>query len=77
MAEKEKLRSDLKDLTDQLPLAIARTFKGSREGFQTVDVDEYLKTRDLLLILFRVYDAEVYRVCFEERLSNRSCYGGD
>jgi hypothetical protein len=44
---------------------------------EVIDVNEYMITRDLILQLSKTLDAEVHRVCFEERLSNRSCYGGD
>jgi hypothetical protein len=63
-------------LLSQLRESVEETFTGSREGLTVVDVDRYISTRDLLLQFYRSYDAEVYRVCFEERLSNRPCNGG-
>jgi hypothetical protein len=68
----EQKRLEISRLLSNLDLSISSSFKGSREGLLTIDVDKYLHTRDLLLQLVRSYDAEVYRVCFEERLSNRS-----
>jgi hypothetical protein len=64
---------DFDNQLDNVRKAIKRSFLGSREGLQTVDIDEYLRTRDLLVQLFRSYNAEVHRVCFCERLSNRPC----
>jgi hypothetical protein len=67
----------LLDLLADLSRAVNRVFTDSREGLEVIDVDEYMITRDLILRLSRTLDAEVHRVCFEERLSNRSCCGGD
>lgn len=68
---------ELLALADNLRMALLRSFTGSREGLTVVDVNEYFSARDLILALYRRLDAEVYRVCFSERLSNRSCDGGD
>jgi hypothetical protein len=68
-------RRALLDIADNIPSAVKRSFTGSREGFEVVDVNEYLNARDLILLLFRTLDSEVHRVCFEERLSNRSWDG--
>jgi hypothetical protein len=54
-----------------------RVFQDTREGVETIDVDAYLRTRDLLSLFYRSLDAEVFRVCFDERLSSRSVPGGD
>jgi hypothetical protein len=70
--QKELFLTDFVGQLSTISTSIERTFIGSREGDPTVDVNEYLRTRDLLLRLFRTYDAEVYRVCFEVRLSNRT-----
>jgi hypothetical protein len=70
--QKELCLVNFQDQLSVIGRSIERTFIGSREGDPTVDVNEYLRTRDLLLRLFRTYDAEVYRVCFEVRLSNRT-----
>jgi hypothetical protein len=70
--QKELCLVNFQDQLSVIGRSIERTFIGSREGNPTVDVNEYLRTRDLLLRLFRTYDAEVYRVCFEVRLSNRT-----
>jgi len=67
----------LLDLMANLSCAVDRVFTNSREGLEVIDVNEYMITRDLILQLSKTLDAEVHRVCFEERLSNRSCYGGD
>jgi len=66
----------LLELLDRCYDAVAKTFTGSREGVVVVDVDEYLLARDLLLQFYRRYDEEVFRVCFDERLSNRPLCGG-
>jgi len=66
----------LLDMMGDLSRAIDGTFTRSREGLEVVDVDGFLLARDLILQLARTLDAEVHRVCFEERLSNRSCCGG-
>jgi len=77
MAELHDQRRALLDLADSIPLGLSRIFTGSREGLEVVNIDEYNRTRDLIVQLHRVLNAEVHRVCFEERLSNRSCYGGE
>lgn len=76
----EKLKQGqvkLSNLVTALEFALIGTFRGSREGFPVVDVDGYFKARHLLEQLAHDFDAEVFRVCFEERLSNRSLPRGD
>jgi hypothetical protein len=74
--EKSQQHSALFELMVRLDCALKGTFTGSREGFVVVNIDEYYNSRDLLLQLFNKLNAEVHRVCFEERLSNRSLLPG-
>jgi hypothetical protein len=64
-------------LVDELRDHIKGTFMGSREGFDVVDVDRYFSARTVLENIVQTYDAEVFRACFEERLSNRSVSVGE
>ena len=76
MATEAKQHEALLELVVRLSDSIKGTFADSREKVTVVNIDEYYKSRDLLLQLFNSLNAEVHRVCFEERLSNRSLLQG-